>query len=133
MVNPFDKFLGLIVVVILSSFLLWLTELLLGGLLLLGQELHQLLSELVLQIGGQPVDFLVVSHFENWDLFEAVHDLGLELFDLCHVIFEVILDNSGDILFLSIILAWCLLIEERCSLPREIILEDSLLRDVLNT
>ena len=133
MVNPVDMFLGLIEIVLFGSFLLRLAELLLSGLLLLGQNLHQLLSELVLQIGGQSVDFLVVSHFEIRDLSEAVHDLGLELFDFCDVVFEVILDDFGDIIFLSIVLAWCLLIEERCGFPREIFLEDCLLGDVLDT
>ena len=112
MVDPIDKFLGLIAIVPLGSFILWLAEFLLGGLLLLCQDFHQLLSELVLQIGGQSVDFLVVFHFEIGDLSEAVHDLGLDLFDLSYIVSEVVLDDSGDILFLSIVLAWCLLIDE---------------------
>ena len=96
----------------LISFLLRLGVLILCGLLLLGEDLHQLFSKLVLEISCQSVDFLIVSRFEIWDLFQAVENLRLELFDLCEVVLEVVVDDLAGVLFLSIVLARCLLIVE---------------------
>jgi len=94
------------------SFFLGLAELILGCLLLLVEEFHELLSELVFEVCCQTIDFLVMSGFEIGDLFESVEDLRLELFYFCQVVVEVVIDDLASFLFINIVLAWRLLIEE---------------------